>query len=256
MLRTGCGQKGRGVRQSSWRQHGQRGNFVVMANKDEHRALVDLGARYAKGTLKFSVVASEIRAYGPDEEADVIAFRSHVSLLIEAKCSRSDFFADRRKPARSVGGLGTYRFYLCPAGLITIDDLPARWGLLWVEDGKVRMVKGPTGNLWPPYDPTRQDGDWSDFMHEPDLKAEHAVLFSIARRRSPSRSEERYEKQLREAKLRADRFARSNDALAEEVRDLSLKLFLAERGHTDEPAELRAAIRRKVKKTNDSVGQG
>ncbi|WP_152495198.1 adenylosuccinate synthase [Dickeya sp. NCPPB 3274] len=58
--------------------------------------------------------------------------------------SRSDFLADRKKPHRQEGcGVGTYRYFMCPEGLITIDDLPDRWGLLWVNSrGHVTVMAG------------------------------------------------------------------------------------------------------------------
>jgi len=34
-------------------------------------------------------------------------------------------------------GLGVYRFYLCPVGLIQPEELPPKWGLLYAENGKV-----------------------------------------------------------------------------------------------------------------------
>lgn len=193
-------------------------------NEPTHSDLVELGVRYAK-RIGFAVVASELHTWGCREQADVVGFCLNSSILIEAKCSRSDFRADARKPERTAGGLGIYRFYLCPANLIQVEDVPERWGLLWVENRKVRMVKGPQGNIWPPYDPAYPYGNWSSFMHEPDLNAERAVMFSIARRRSLTRSEERYEAQLREANLRADRLARSHDELARQNRALSAELF-------------------------------
>ena len=66
------------------------------------------------------------------------------SVLVEVKVSRSDFLADRKKPHRQEGkGVGTYRYFMCPEGLINIDDLPDRWGLLWVNKrGHVKIMAG------------------------------------------------------------------------------------------------------------------
>lgn len=90
-------------------------------------------------------------------------------------------------------------------------------------------------------------------MHEPDLKAERAVMYSIARRRSLSRSDEQYEARLAQANRRADQLARSNDALAAELRDLQLKLALAVAGRTAavyDAGQMRAAIRRRISKAS------
>ncbi len=94
---------------------------------DVHKLLVRLGERWLK-RQGFAVVASELVTSGTREQADVIGFRSNCSAVIEAKASRSDFLADARKPHRVAGGLGTYRFYLCPPEVIALSDLPERWG--------------------------------------------------------------------------------------------------------------------------------
>jgi len=149
----------------------------------EHDQLTRLGAKWLR-RQGFGVVATEITAAGSREQPDVIGFRSHCSALIEVKVSRSDFLADFSKPERSEDGkgLGVYRFYLCPEGLIGLEDLPPKWGLLHARGRTVIEVSRPMGNIWPA--PGRQIGNWSDFQHEPCLKKERAVLFSIARRLS------------------------------------------------------------------------
>ena len=50
------------------------------------------------------------------EQPDAIGFKNNVSLLIECKTSRTDFFADKKKKFRVNQGLGMgdWRFYLCP----------------------------------------------------------------------------------------------------------------------------------------------
>lgn len=213
---------------------------------DVHKLLVTLGERWLKRE-GFAVVASELVTGRTREQADVIGFRSNCSALIEAKASRSDFLADARKPHRVAGGLGVYRFYLCPPGVIEVSDLPDRWGLLYAEGRGVRDVLRPTGNGWP--SPGSTFSDWHAFQHEADVDAERGVLFSIARRRSLSRSDEQYEKRLQDAVRRADRLARENAEMAEKVRKLERDLYIAERGltvDTRSPVMLKAAIRRKI----------
>ncbi|QSL63971.1 hypothetical protein G0D86_29735 (plasmid) [Burkholderia multivorans] len=213
---------------------------------DLHKLLVTLGERWLK-RQGFAVVATELVTSGTREQADVIGFKSQCSAVIEAKVSRSDFLADARKPHRIAGGLGIYRFYLCPPDVIQVSDLPERWGLLYADGRTIRAILRPTGNAWP--SPRSPFGDWSAFQHEADQDAERSVLFSIARRRSLSRSDEQYERKLQDERRRADRLARENVDLAEKVRKLELALYLAERGlNADKlsPIELKAAIRRKV----------
>lgn len=146
-----------------------------------HDDLVELGAGWLK-RQGFPVIASEISAAGCREQADLVAFRSTCSVVIEVKVSRADFKADAKKPERHVdgAGLGVYRFYLCPAGLILQEDLPPRWGLLHAQNGTISDIVRPRGNIWPAHGSDL--AGWAEFQHQPNLDAERAALFSIARR--------------------------------------------------------------------------
>lgn len=210
---------------------------------DVHQQLVMLGEGWLK-RQGFAVVASELMTGVTREQADVIGFRANCSAIIEAKASRSDFLADRRKPHRAAGGLGVYRFYLCPEGVIGVTDLPDGWGLLHVSGRKVVDVLRPMGNLWPAFE--GGDGGWRRFQHEPDRAAERGVLYSIARRRSLSRTEDQYERRLQDAVRENARLARRNDELAEQIKKLELALFLAQKGHQTDSQGGCAAIRRKA----------
>ncbi|MCD0261509.1 hypothetical protein [Xanthomonas campestris] len=57
-------------------------------------------------------------------------------MLIEVKVSRADFLAGARKEHRikPALGAGKWRYFMCPEGLINVDEVPERWGLLWVSD--------------------------------------------------------------------------------------------------------------------------
>jgi hypothetical protein len=67
------------------------------------------------------------------------------SILMECKASRSDFCADRRKPWRlsPATGVGTLRYYMAPAGVLSPEDMPEGWGLIAVRNGGSvrRLVK-------------------------------------------------------------------------------------------------------------------
>ncbi|WP_230947585.1 hypothetical protein [Burkholderia territorii] len=194
----------------------------------------------------FPVVATDLVVAGVTEVVDAIGFRSNSSAVAEAKASRTDFLADKYKPHRASGGLGVYRFYICPPGVIEVADLPPGWGLLHVTGRKVTEILRPTGNHWPPYG--SPVGDWGSFQHRPDELAERYALYSIARRRSLSRSDERYEAQLKKAKAEAAAYARHNYKLSDEVERLHRELFLAERGRnlsaTEAPAITRVRSRK------------
>jgi len=68
---------------------------------------------------------------------------------MECKVTRGDFLADRCKPfrARPEQGVGSERFYLTPPGLVKVEELPAGWGLLELQRGRVEMVQASAKNL-------------------------------------------------------------------------------------------------------------
>ncbi|WP_241136696.1 hypothetical protein [Achromobacter insuavis] len=199
---------------------------------DLHKRLVDAGERWIR-RQGFAVVATELATFGSCEQADVVAFRSSCSAIIEAKATRADFLADHRKPHRREGGLGQYRFYLCEPGIIAIEDLPDRWGLLLLTGRRVTMEKGPIGNIWPPYGSGA--AGWQEYQHAADPSAERAVLYSIARRRSLTRSDALYEKRIKEAEARASRIGRAHDQAVEELRQLRLQAYLEPRSRLGLP---------------------
>ncbi|MFT5716006.1 MAG: hypothetical protein ACI9T7_000179 [Oleiphilaceae bacterium] len=147
---------------------------------EQHEYLSKLAAKWAK-KQGFPVVATNLTAAGSREKVDLIAFRSSCSLMIESKISRSDFFADAKKPERVEGGVGTYRFYITPFDMVSSTEIPDGWGLLYVDGKNVIDIIRPKGNLWPSID-CSVENDWRDFMHSADQEAERAMLFSISRR--------------------------------------------------------------------------
>ncbi len=157
-----------------------------MATSEEHKSLTKQGASWLRKN-GFGVVTTELTSFGSRERPDVVGFRSSCSAMIEVKVSRADFLADQKKPERFVGGIGVYRFYLCPEGLISPSELPDKWGLLYSNGRKVDAVVKPQGNAWPALEPQHPDAEahieeWRDFQHEPDAIAERSALYSIARR--------------------------------------------------------------------------
>jgi hypothetical protein len=78
------------------------------------------------------------------EMPDAIGWkRASHSVLVECKLSRADFLADRGKPFRQKAelGLGCERFYLVPAGLLCLEELPAGWGLLEVRGRQIEIIR-------------------------------------------------------------------------------------------------------------------
>lgn len=78
-----------------------------------------------------------------DEHPDVIGWVGRGdSWLIEVKISRADFVRDAKKFHRQYPekGMGDYRFYLAPAGIIKREDLKDGWGLLEWDGRKIIKV--------------------------------------------------------------------------------------------------------------------
>lgn len=99
--------------------------------------------------FKYKYVAVELCTWN-SENTDVWGLGNFSdSVVIEVKTSHSDFLADRKKWCRSehaeTSGLqaGRLRWYLCPEGVISKDELPDRWGLLYWDGKKVYPVVAP-----------------------------------------------------------------------------------------------------------------
>lgn len=135
-----------------------------------HKELCEIGSKFLKRPesanghgCHFALI--EPSCYG--ENPDVIGFRHGVtgvkeyqidnvvktyeygwdvgSVVLEAKTSRSDFLADRKKPHRinPETGMGKWRYYICPNNLIKIEELPDKWGLIYVSDsGRCKIMAG------------------------------------------------------------------------------------------------------------------
>lgn len=84
-----------------------------------------------------------------DENPDVIGWASEAdSVLIECKLTRSDFLRDAEKSVRRSPrtGMGKRRYYLCPAEVIQLKDLPPKWGLLWISGNQVTVKREARGH--------------------------------------------------------------------------------------------------------------
>mgnify|MGYP000265036337 FL=1 len=145
-----------------------------------HEKLCAKGVSWLKRN-GFLVSDMNIWAAGSRERVDCIGFRQQCSALIEVKVSRSDFRADMKKPERHTGGVGNYRFYLTPADLVAVQDLPIGWGLLEFSGRGIKMTHGPIGNYWPSKQNAAGTG-WDFFAHNVCVNAERSLLYTIARK--------------------------------------------------------------------------
>lgn len=112
----------------------------------QHSTLVAMGVRWLG--RQCSVVLYEFSTPA-DENPDVIGWVPGAgSVLIECKLSRTDFLKDAMKMFRKNPrvGMGHRRYYLCPAELIQVKDLPAKWGLLWASKGQIIVMREARGH--------------------------------------------------------------------------------------------------------------
>lgn len=143
-----------------------------------HKELVKIAERWlltAKGCA-FSFAEFEFGTAN-GEWPDAFGFRSTLdTVLVECKATRADFLSDKKKRFRRNPhmGMGKYRFYMCPKGLIQPDELPKGWGLVWVNDnGKAIQKVGPKGTNW-----DRQP----EFHNERCQISEMTMMYSALRR--------------------------------------------------------------------------
>ena len=151
-----------------------------------HAALVEAGRRWLR-RQGFAVVLHDPFRSTLSEQPDAIGWRESGSALLEAKASRADFLADAQKPYRTdpSKGVGDWRFYIAPAGLIAVEELPDRWGLLEVSGRRILHTHNVPGNC----------GWWKHPFTEANKRQEIQLLISaIARPEFVPR---------RDAKLRA-----------------------------------------------------
>jgi hypothetical protein len=112
------------------------------------------------------------------EQPDAIGWKPGndcISILIECKVNRADFLKDKNKPFRKRPslGMGDWRFFFAPRGVITVDDLPANWGLIEVTPKLCVKVHGVP----------KQPGEWVHYpFRNANKRAENRMMLSALRR--------------------------------------------------------------------------
>ena len=148
--------------------------------KMTHKELVEICYRWILKSGGMTIAFKELYSLAT-EIPDVIGFNGWESMVIECKVSRSDFLKDRKKPHREKG-MGKFRLYACPKGLIRVDELPPKWGLIYVENSKARIHVDPRYKMVDsPYGGQRKTrAEEND--HEVDWQEERLLLFTVIRR--------------------------------------------------------------------------
>lgn len=146
----------------------------IRATHALHKRLVDLGAKWL---LKHSptkeiycshsgIIVTEIKSY-TNESPDILGFaHDDKTVLLEAKISRADFKGDSKKffRVKPEYGMGDFRSFITPKGLIKPEELPEKWGLIEVDEkDRIKIIKHAE-------------------RQEANKKAEHIVLKSIIKR--------------------------------------------------------------------------
>lgn len=106
---------------------------------------------FCQTCYRFKWVAVELCTYGT-ENCDVWGYDGIYTAVIEVKTSHADFLNDRKKWWRGVAAkeldlqAGTFRWYLCPDGMIKPEELPEGWGLLYWDGKKIIRIVAPKKN--------------------------------------------------------------------------------------------------------------
>lgn len=98
--------------------------------------------------MGYIATLANVTSASAGEQPDALGVNSAgMTFLVEAKVSRSDFLADKKKPWRKEGmaALGNYRAFITPKGLLKPEEIPYGWQL-WEVHGKnkpmVKVIKG------------------------------------------------------------------------------------------------------------------
>ncbi|MBU3640965.1 adenylosuccinate synthase [Polynucleobacter sp. Fuers-14] len=169
-----------------------------------------------------TVAISETANWINSEIPDAIGWRPYIhshggSVVVEVKTSRADFLADRRKPHRIDGaiGMGTYRYFLAPEGIIQTGELPLKWGL--VEINTRGHLKVRAGHL---LRDLQKEDVW---RHDHNQYAEICTLaMTLNRIGNP----QKFQNQMREMSSQVSKLAKRNDDLIKRNRDLSREINL------------------------------
>lgn len=169
------------------------------------------------------VAVSECAPFDNGEIPDAIGFRSigweEFSVLVEVKVSRADFLVDAKKPHRidPALGLGQFRYYLAPAGLIAVDELPPRWGLIEVHGRALKVRAGHIFEL-------RQEQlgyrkDYTAWEHPHNRDRERALLVRLLARVGDA---DILHRELKAARNKFTYAANAAERLSEELRQSQL----------------------------------
>lgn len=143
----------------------------------DHSDLCKIGVDLLKRRFGCNFAVRELVTFS-SETPDCFGVRNagQESYLVEVKVSRSDFLRDRKKSFRKrpQEGVGMFRYYMAPQGLITIEDLPDKWGLIEVDaKGNCKVAHGHK---------PKKIADPDFVFTERSLRSELTIVHSFLRR--------------------------------------------------------------------------
>jgi len=198
-----------------------------------HSDLCALAARWLRASKQKRGLACQVAFVEPrisflsGESPDAIGIRvsgcaDAGSTIVECKISRSDFLADAKKAHRKPGsGMGRWRYYLCPEGLISPDELPDKWGLLYVSEKRAAVpVVGPSAfsSVWGSAHQSALD----QFAHDYDAHRETLLLANLLHRLGDAGA---MNARLRTAESLSQRLGREVRSLTERLERMQVELW-------------------------------
>jgi len=139
----------------------------------------------SKGGPGCQFALTETKAEFVAEIPDAIGFRYDDSVVIEVKVSRADFIKDKSKPHRlePASGMGRFRYFMAPAGVIKAAELPDSWGLLEVgARNAVKVMRGHVKVEASEDERGRLRWDYSAWQFQRSAENEIAFLVRMLRR--------------------------------------------------------------------------
>ncbi len=109
-----------------------------------HKDCVKRMSLWLRNSRRHAVVLAERNIPSVSEQPDVFGWVGNgESTLIECKVSRADFNADKNKVFRRYdeSGVGDFRYFAAPSGVLKAEDMPDGWGLLEITEYQVRERK-------------------------------------------------------------------------------------------------------------------
>lgn len=112
-----------------------------------HDELVLKAGWYLRKRIRCYPVLIEPCYGNSSEQPDAIGWRNEYgtyprSYVIECKANRADFLRDKNKAHRHHAGVGNYRYYMAPAGIIHADEVPDFWGYLELRGKPEKGIAG------------------------------------------------------------------------------------------------------------------